>query len=649
MFTCSSTQSRVLPQQHRIIAVLGASAILALLWVVSGTETFQSTTFGTGLLRISITTTTTSRTTESNKRIIDWDHLYQVATDQRHQLLHNIEVHYGKTHAPQLFVDNHTSRGRLAFQSANQTWGISITRFQRKLMMKLLHAQQQQQQNQTTRFVWSSGGHSAAAGHGNLLNETYTAVMERQIAPLFAALDIDFRARNFGMSAARSAPEIALCTEAIFGMDADVITWDHGITDGNHYWMKRMYANRIGIHPHRPALVELHIGDDPKTKDQRLQVLQQVEARGLTGIYLDPAQFQAMREVIPDMEGLTEEQINATPPFLRHFVCQGFMEKGDPTCADQKWSMETCPERSERVSWHSGWRHHALTGNLLALFLSDMMLDALEKLVTLLKDDKGSSRRYSEESLLEQLQAEENEDYETFFRSTTSEALEAIAPKVDTSVLNMSILHGSPSICHTGRLPAQMRYLGILTESNLTGMDDYDRGIPLLEARKLTNENYTGNNMPLAFDEHDHRKVCVDETVKVDLDYTDFFFNRKGLGWRSITIPNAAERKEYMSGGRKPKGLAVVCFRWARYKGYLQHELRIEAITNGTLKMKVNGLDVVNVTQWFPNDRRYIECTMLLGKDGYFWKANENDQYELQTLVDGHESSFMRITSFVVL
>jgi uncharacterized membrane-anchored protein len=63
---------------------------------------------------------------------------------------------------------------------------------------------------------------------GNFLDETYTAVMERTVKSIFRAVGIDFVARNYAMSAARSAPEAAWCIEEIFGNDLDVLLWDYG-------------------------------------------------------------------------------------------------------------------------------------------------------------------------------------------------------------------------------------------------------------------------------------------------------------------------------------------------------------------------------------------------------------------------------------
>ena len=54
-----------------------------------------------------------------------------------------------------------------------------------------------------TKFVWATGGHSTAAGHGNLYNETYTAYLVRAAKPVFQSIGIDFVGRNCGMGDVR--------------------------------------------------------------------------------------------------------------------------------------------------------------------------------------------------------------------------------------------------------------------------------------------------------------------------------------------------------------------------------------------------------------------------------------------------------------
>ena len=70
-----------------------------------------------------------------------------------------------------------------------------------------------------SRFVWVTSGHSAAASHGNLHNESYTAFLEHVAKPVFEAIGIAFEGRNYAMGGMKSAPLLALCNEAIYGTD----------------------------------------------------------------------------------------------------------------------------------------------------------------------------------------------------------------------------------------------------------------------------------------------------------------------------------------------------------------------------------------------------------------------------------------------
>jgi hypothetical protein len=81
-----------------------------------------------------------------------------------------------------------------------------------------------------SKYVWATGGHSAAAGHGNLYNESYTAYMERDLKDIFGSIGIDFEGRNYAMGGTASAAEIAMCWEEVFGVDVDFFVWDYGMT-----------------------------------------------------------------------------------------------------------------------------------------------------------------------------------------------------------------------------------------------------------------------------------------------------------------------------------------------------------------------------------------------------------------------------------
>jgi len=60
------------------------------------------------------------------------------------------------------------------------------------------------------KYVWATGGHSAAAGHGNLYNESYTAFMESDLREGLSAIGIELEARNYAMGGTASATELSM-------------------------------------------------------------------------------------------------------------------------------------------------------------------------------------------------------------------------------------------------------------------------------------------------------------------------------------------------------------------------------------------------------------------------------------------------------
>lgn len=53
------------------------------------------------------------------------------------------------------------------------------------------------------KYVFANGGHSNAAGHGNMFSESYTAVFGRDVRPIWEAIGIEMIDRNHAMGAMR--------------------------------------------------------------------------------------------------------------------------------------------------------------------------------------------------------------------------------------------------------------------------------------------------------------------------------------------------------------------------------------------------------------------------------------------------------------
>jgi hypothetical protein len=143
----------------------------------------------------------------------------------RRDLDDRLQMNYGDYYTKMFYDENGVSRGRRVFISGRQVtagtttttdpknnddMSISQARFQRKLQLKVLErilllprssslSAQNDSDPPLPKFVWATGGHSAAAGHGNLYSESNTAILSAAVTPAFQALGIQFEARNYAM------------------------------------------------------------------------------------------------------------------------------------------------------------------------------------------------------------------------------------------------------------------------------------------------------------------------------------------------------------------------------------------------------------------------------------------------------------------
>jgi hypothetical protein len=209
----------------------------------------------------------------------------RLAKEQYDKFIAQLKVNYGEEYFTKIFEVDSKSRGGTAFLSANVEDRVSLFRFKCKLKMKILSAQLSIEKEHTKfggcdctvgtkvsnpqlleshervpsladhheRFVWATGGHSIAAGHGNLVNQSYSAVNQRVLVDIFGSIGIEFEGRAYAMGGTPLAPKIALCNEAIFGTDTHVLSWDFAMLDGGMWDQKGIYTN-LGaeLNPNQP-------------------------------------------------------------------------------------------------------------------------------------------------------------------------------------------------------------------------------------------------------------------------------------------------------------------------------------------------------------------------------------------------------------
>jgi hypothetical protein len=302
----------------------------------------------------------------TSKSHYSYDTLRDKLDVARQRMIDTLKQDYGPENYQTMFVvsnmngtnssSSSTSVGRTLFTSANDD-GPSWGRLKRKILMKLLSVQIAAAAATTddapVQFVWATGGHSVTAGHGNFYSESYTAVLQRAVKDAFLAVGIDFNGRNYAMGASSSAPETAFCLNEIYGNDIDVLVWDFSLTDGRRDVAKMaLFLQRAGTHNRaRPVNVAYHVYKEPK----RIEMLRTMEDRGLAILYSRQEVLDNVEASIPDTLGMSEEEIQAMPRFVRNYKCGNLIEAGDPYCKADKFNDTMCAVRKYKTSWHPGW------------------------------------------------------------------------------------------------------------------------------------------------------------------------------------------------------------------------------------------------------------------------------------------------------
>lgn len=603
--------------------------------------------------------------------------LLKLASAEKERLLQKLRKDYGE-YFESIFVNSENGKYRPCIGATDE--GPSLQRLKRKLMIKILSMQSKikEQDSYSTgcdctsetgkalrnnveekddpsllyedidstaffeKYVWATGGHSAAAGHGNLFNESYTAYMERDVKDIFGSIGIEFEGRNYAMGGTHSATDVSMCWKEIFGQDVDFFSWDYGMTDGNDVSKLFHFSYRGGISESRPAAMLVHYGG--RAGKNRLGAYAALEEMGMAAFHSNEGLMASMRDEIPDSSGLsTNEAINALPEYVRNFKCGTSLEKGDPYCGSEKFTKWGCENRMKQTSWHPGFKDQALVGHGLGLFLMDALLSTLQDLT---KYDDAAT-----EELLSQLEKEDKDLHASFIRAEIPKpyrnllkALNELTFTEGESKIDFSLFFKGKSICHTARLPSQTRYRGILTDTDMVGEaapvgeETYYLGFDKARESNKATEN---NELRLVYDMYREREdKCRGIIVKPD--YPDSFYTNSLDGWTKLTFPNEAEKKAYGYDPAHYEGIFIVHGKvcdWGKCpKGFLLPE---EDHAEKNWEMKINNQYVTTVKNIGNGS------VILGGENGFRFTANSNAQYEIEIKVN-KENHYFQLFDFVL-
>jgi hypothetical protein len=270
-------------------------------------------------------------------------------------------------------------------------------------------------------------------------------------------------------------------------------------------------------------------------------------------------------------------------------------------------------------------KSHAMYGNFLSFFLIEILDDALQAIS---KD--GSDPK----ALLDNLKGQEDEDYKKFTESS-------LPTKYFDKDLNSmddipnDVIYRKPNLCHTARLPAEIRYQGILTESEIKGgYEKYDEGFELGAVKAKTND--PDKPMPLVWDAGAYKGRCT--KYRVQIDYQNFFL-ANSYGESKLVLPNPSEKAAY--GTDEPlHGFILTCLASCGW-GCPKDTLRMDDLNQGgNFTMTVNGVAVQSFSP-------FEDCAFLKHTDGHKWTPNSNGQFEISAKTN-EPPFYVRLSSFVI-
>lgn len=579
--------------------------------------------------------------------------LVRMAQDAKERVMEKIREDYGNYTEP-IFVGPGKSFSPMSQQSEDQ--------LKRKLMIKVLemqvNVQREKDHERTTcncgdantstsapgrrpyyaKYVWATGGHSSAAGHGNLYNESYTAHLTRDASIVFDAIGIEFEGRNYAMGNTQSGSEVSMCWQQIFGTDVDFIAWDFALTDLRYHERLFHFGYRAALSPGRPSLLAVRIGYGSHQGWQN--VLQLMDQIGMSVFVGTVESYELRRAGVPNSEGLTRAELEVLPYYLRNLVCGEQFEHGDPFCWEAKYTKGACAARPYQTAWHPGFKSHAMDGHALGLFLVDSLINALI--------DLSQNEIADPLVLLDILRKQDQSTQEKLLIAELPVPFSAIYLPLDNAPLDPSldleVFWRGPSLCRTARLPAQSRFLGYTTNTTkigsiaVQGFEEYESAIPMNNS--ISADAAKDGFMVLTYYHRDFARAPCD--VILTPDYKDFFLAHYNNSRVKLSFPNKMESLAYGYSPSKYKGLLVIIFSQCEYNQCVQGDLRPDDFVARKFVMTVNGEEVTALTS------AGFDAFILKGNGGFYWQAQPKDGTFVVTFQVLVEGGFVRLSSIIL-
>jgi hypothetical protein len=248
--------------------------------------------------------------------------------------------------------------------------GFATEASRRALQKRLLHSIMTENS-----FTVVMGGHSAAAGHGNHFQQSYTLQVQRIIEPILARLGVTHKSHNFGMGGLGTIQN-ALGMSDLYGTNIDVLIWDSGMTEGDGP-SKDLFA-RVGILSGKNKVPILWGRPD----DGRYESVVPGAGSIFTGFY-------GMSSAgIPETQSAV--QVKTIPYAAQYLQCSS---EANDICKNSRYESKCWiegtgnntvqpvtkqkPQPGGQAKWHPGNRYHQLQGRAIAFQIVHQLYNAL--------------------------------------------------------------------------------------------------------------------------------------------------------------------------------------------------------------------------------------------------------------------------------
>jgi hypothetical protein len=273
---------------------------------------------------------------------------------------------------------------------------------------------------------------------------------------------------------------------------------------------------------------------------------------------------------------------------------------------------------------------HALVGHFQALFLAEVLDDAITELGQMAAVEADPIKWWK------QLRTDEDVDYARFQRAELIPAVQTW--KIPEGIDKELIVKG-PNICHSARLPAETRHLGILTNKIMEkGTTPFEVGQRQGEYMQIVKAD--GGSMALIQEglQYHSSQQCP---VPVQIDYKDYFFLHEVEGWKTLSLPNDAELEVYRPRKDPMKGIILVCFKSCDYNRCPPNLVAAAHYNQGTsAQMEVNGKPVTAMSD---TDL----CYFLSHESGYVWQPNDEGRFEIRARITA-KNGYSEFSSVIV-